>query len=122
MPLVMRRGVAGIALASALALAAGCDFEGSQLPPTEGRCAQAPGPLLDCPAAPIETPEDACRKLLECGAIVLENEDGGGDYFDCLDFLEGLPGYRLDFALACVETSTCDDLKVATCLEHGDDG
>lgn len=125
MPLAMRTTIPGIALAGALSLGLGCGFDsGEPLPPTEGACAQAPGPLLDCPPAVIETPEDACQKLLACGAIALDvpdNDSAPIDYDGCLSFFNRLDEFRIDFALECIQSSTCDDLQDPVCLRHGED-
>ncbi|RMH38055.1 MAG: hypothetical protein D6689_20220 [Deltaproteobacteria bacterium] len=103
----MRRArfAAWAACAAALA-AAGCDgAQGSR-----GPCATPAGAPLACPDAPgaIETPEDACWKLVDCGVIPLVDEDRGWEF--CVRRLERLTDAALDYALACIDAATCDDL------------
>jgi hypothetical protein len=114
-----------------LAALAACDYD-SGTHGVRSACAEPGGAGLDCEPLPIETAEDACWKLVECGAIALEAE-GRFDWDRCVSHVRGLPSYRQDFALACIEGARCDELLFAgspnpsrnpsnfpPCLQHGD--
>jgi hypothetical protein len=121
--------------ACALVLSA-CDVDAHRAG-YRGECGNAGGTLLGCDDAPIETPEDACWRLVECGAIPVQNpEDQPRCCFDwarCVEELSELPEWRQAFTLACIEASTCDqlkwsnpdrptnnDLELPSCLQYGD--
>ena len=113
-----------IAAALLVSAAAGCSFDNEAKPGVQGVCFTPAGTPLGCENAPIETTEDACNKLVACGAVLIENEDRQGTYPACLDFIDRLQGFRYDFALACIEASTCEELtstSTITCLEHGEE-
>jgi len=90
---------------------------------TRGLCAEG-GELNDngCHTNP-QTPWDACWRMVDCGAIPLNQVMGGFDFDDCLDDIES----RLDAAqrlvIACIGASTCDQLKITTgrCFRFGDE-
>jgi len=99
----MRGAILCAAAAVALAGAA-CDGDG-----TRGPCASGAG--LGCPAA-VTTAEEACSRLVSCGAIPLQSDNN--DVFDwgkCADRIEGLTDDRARLVVACVAASTCDDLR-----------
>ena len=103
--------------------AAACrdDVEGNPLQGVREPCSTAGGTLLGCDQPPIDTPEDACWRLVECGAIPLEHEENWVlDWASCVHDIERLSEPRYEFALECIETSSCDDLKVDLCLQYGD--
>lgn len=95
-------------------------------------CASAPGSIGGCPDAPLESPEDVCWRLVECGSIPLEEpEDNQGvfDWKDCVSRVGSLQDFQYEYTLACVQASTCDELKrdgspssgsVPLCLLHGE--
>lgn len=100
-----------------------------------GECAQAGGTLLGCDEAPIESAEDACWKLVECGVIPIDHEDDGVlDWPRCLTEIRNTQNEREAFILACVEAASCDELKqdrspinpprwedaLPLCLQYGD--
>ncbi len=122
-----------IALAAALASVAACDGDGA----VQGHrtpCATPAGAFVGCETEPLETAEDACWRLVDCGVIPLErNEDQQFvfDWRDCVLSLEDLPSEREDFIIACIGASACDDLLVPNsprtpdddellCLQYGD--
>ena len=124
----------GAALLVALIVQGGCG-DGESLQGTREPCATASGTLLGCDDLPIESPEDACWRLVECGVIPLEHEgDNVLDWTACVRFIERLTGARYDYTLQCIEASTCDDLTVGNspvnpgtsdpqlplCLQYGD--
>jgi len=60
----------------------------------------------------IETAEDACFRLVHCGAIPLQSdEDYVFDWDHCVSDVDRLPEYRYDLALSCIQNSSCDQLK-----------
>src|SRR5688500_15840612 len=94
--------------------AAGCD-DYENIDGARGSCA-AGGTLVGCDDSE-RTAEAACWRLVECGAIPLEgrNDDGTDDpnVFDfgrCLNRLETLVEERARVVIACVVSSTCDEL------------
>lgn len=117
-------------------VAAGCGDDGAT-PGVRGECASFGGAGLECEAAPIESPADACERLLECGVIPLENPESSPDCcFDwarCMAEIEGLDDFNREIVYACIEASSCDDLKtdrspegpgrsepsLPLCLQHG---
>lgn len=90
-----------------------CSFDDSA-PGVRSRCATASADPL-CEEARTDTPEAACWRLVECGAIPVRNPEGEEDsYFDynlCVRFFERLDRHRLDLSLACVNQATCDELR-----------
>lgn len=100
----MRRCLAAVA---ALALA-GCEGTDG----TRGPCA-AGGQILDDPSCDVESVEDACWKLVQCGVLPLEGEEeGDADWGRCLDRLEDMRAHNRELALVCVESASCDELIV----------
>lgn len=128
----MCRRCALATLAALLFGTAACGNDGPK-PGVRGNCATARGPLLECDPVPLSGAEDACWRLVQCGAIPVANpESEPGCCFDwaaCVDYVEALPDQRFELALACIEAAACDDLKsrgspdrptdLPACLEHG---
>jgi hypothetical protein len=121
-------------LGAGLALcAAACD-DTEDLDGARGSCA-AGGTLAGCEDSD-RTAEAACWRLVECGAYPLEakNDDGtddpgGLDFGRCLNRLESLPEERARVVIACVVSSTCDELwspgsptpyAEPACFQYGD--
>jgi hypothetical protein len=82
-----------------------------------GRCAFG-GELNDCPDAE-RTPEDACWRLVDCGAIPLYWEDPNPDdpirRFDwgqCVDYIASRTNDRQRIMMSCIAASVCDELRV----------
>jgi hypothetical protein len=100
----------------------GCSFDGPK-PGIQDVCSTASGRPLGCESVPIDTAEDACAKLAACGAIPIEDPNPDApDFPDCVDNINSLDDFRFEFALACVEVSTCDELvSTPSCFEHGDE-
>jgi hypothetical protein len=104
----MKGCIAGLALALWLiACGAGDDtVEGAR-----GTCAFG-GELTDCPDSD-RTPEGACWRLVDCGAIALSSEDDNVfTWGDCMNEIERLTEDRQRLVIACIATSTCDELRV----------
>jgi hypothetical protein len=104
-------------------------------PGLRGECAQTGGTLLGCDDGVIETAEDACWKLVECGVIPVDHTDDGVlDWSRRVTEIRVTQNERERFILACVEASSCDDLKdgrspinpprwedaLPLCLQYGD--
>lgn len=108
--IVAMKWIASLVLAAALLAACG---EGTG---TSGECAFG-GALTDCPDAE-RTPEAACWRLVDCGAIVVEadneetGEESNNDWGGCVNVLESLTEDRQRIAVNCVAASTCDELRV----------
>ena len=127
-------GVSALVLSALVAAACGVDSDRST-PGLRGPCGSAGGPLSECEGTPIVSAEDACWRLVECGAIPVANpEDDPGCCFDwarCVDYVEELPDLDFEVALTCIEHAPCDHLTAGgspdrtngrpPCLEQGDD-
>lgn len=128
----MRRSL--LAIGAGLALcAAACD-DTENIDGARGPCA-AGGSLAGCPDSE-RTPEAACWRLVECGVMPFEarNDDGTDsdrfDYGRCLNRLETLVEERARVVIACVVSSTCDELWTGgspddtyaepVCFQYGD--
>ena len=90
-----------------LALLVACDGD---VPGHRDFCSGPGGAFVECELAPVETVEDACFRLVECGVIPLVDEDGFA-WDDCVRNTEELSSDRRRFVLECVDASTCDDLQ-----------
>jgi hypothetical protein len=115
----MRRLILGAALCLV-----SCDTDGP-VPGVRGPCAVGTGPLEDCAPEQIETPEDACWRLIECGALAVnrpnEDEDCGFcDFRSCVLLLESMGENQLELALACALAAPCDQLKGPGAPENPD--
>src|SRR5262245_54270402 len=81
---------------------------------TEGArsfCAQG-GALTDCPDAE-RTPQGACWRLVDCGAIpVASDNENRFTWGRCVDLLERQTADRQRLVINCIAASTCDELRV----------
>jgi hypothetical protein len=74
-----------------------------------GRCASG-GALAGC-ADDLSTPEGACWRLVECGSYPVDGaEDGDLDWGRCVNEIESMPSARAPLVIACIASSTCDEL------------
>lgn len=106
------RWIAFVAAAGLAACGAGDDtVEGARAQCTFG------GQLNDCPEAE-RTPEAACWRLVDCGAIPVSYEnpedpdDQRFDWGNCVNFLEGRTADRQRVMIGCIATAVCDELRV----------
>jgi hypothetical protein len=79
---------------------------------TRGQCAEG-GELSACPEAE-RTPEGACWRLVDCGAIPLDLGSAMVDHFDwnaCVGYIDGLRSDQQRVVVNCIAASTCDSLK-----------
>jgi hypothetical protein len=122
-----------VLIALAACAAAGCDDEGSKSG-VRGECASAGGPLEQCDRVDLISPEDACWRLVECGAIPIANPEEEPeccfDWERCVNYMEGLNDPAFELSLSCLEAAPCDSLKwngspnrptdeLPPCLEQG---
>jgi hypothetical protein len=103
-----------------LLAAAACGAGDDVADGTRALCAEG-GELNDCPATP-RTAQEACWRLVDCGAIPLHHaEDYVRDWDNCVQAIEGMldPAQRL--TIACIGASTCDQLRLDTgrCFSFG---
>jgi hypothetical protein len=98
-------------LAIALALAA-CSAGDDTNEGARGDCAEGGALSGDC-ARPA-TPEGACWRLVDCGAIPLASGDMDNhfDWGRCVNGIEGLTADRQRLVVGCIGASTCDQLRV----------
>lgn len=102
----------GLFLASLVLAATGCGPDEDDAPTGGARalCASG-GELTDCPDADL-SPEGACWRLVDCGAIPLSHpEDFRIDWGSCVDGVASLTADRQRLVIACVAASTCDQLR-----------
>lgn len=73
------------------------------------------GLLTDCEDAD-RTPEAACWRMVDCGAIAVnepaEDRNWVFDWGNCVDTLERMSPERQRLTINCVTASTCDQLRV----------
>src|SRR5206468_11025818 len=71
------------------------------------KCAEG-GALNACPDAP-KTPEDACWRLVDCGAIPVHRDDPNEfDWGNCVNRLEGFTTIGRELTIGCIAASTGD--------------
>ena len=92
-----------------LALAACGDGGDGTVEGTRGQCAFG-GELTDCPDS-ARTVEGACWRLVDCGAIVLSDDNNRFDWGRCVDTLAGQQADFQRLAINCVAAETCDELR-----------
>jgi hypothetical protein len=81
------------------------------------------GQLNDCPDAE-KTPQGACWRLVDCGAIPIDVEDPNNenalDWGVCVDAIDDLTADRERLVVECIVASTCDELRTSSfCFELG---
>jgi len=97
---------------------AGCDgtgfSDGSRSPCASG------GQILGCEDE-VETAEDACWKLVQCGVLPLDRDDPETDEIDpdrehdyrgCLDRIYRSDDDVAEISIQCIDASSCDSLVV----------
>jgi hypothetical protein len=111
----MGRESRAAAFALLLCGAAGCDVDGGPRPGAHERCGSAGAVLAECGPAALAGAEDACWRLVECGAVPAANPESNRscclDWASCVDYVEGLPDEQFEAALACIESAACDELR-----------
>lgn len=120
----------GLFLTSLVLAATGCGAGDDVAGGAHGPCAQG-GELTDCPDAE-RTPQAACWRLVDCGAIPLDHdEEFRFDWGRCVDGIASLTEERQRLVVSCIAASTCDQLRSESstepntgdiyCLAFGDD-
>ncbi len=83
--------------------------------------------MLDCEPVALAGAEEACWRLVQCGAVPVTNPESDPsccfDWATCVNRIESLPDEQFELALACIEASQCDELKgesgeLPRCLEQ----
>ena len=96
-------------LLGVLALAA-CGAGDDTADGTRAQCAEG-GALNDCPDA-LRTPEAACWRMVDCGAIPLHHDETFRfDWDRCVEEIWDAPDIQQRLIIACVAAATCDQLK-----------
>jgi hypothetical protein len=96
---------------AALSLAA-CDDEILRSDGTRGPCGSGGQIFGEDTCGEVETREDACWKLVECGVLPLDDPDREVDWAGCVSRLEDLDPDAEEIAVECVGLSSCDALLV----------
>ena len=115
----MMKGWIASTLLASFVVAAACGTGDDVVEGGRAQCAYG-GALTDCPDA-AQTPEGACWRLVDCGALDVEREEPGQfDWGACVDRLEGMIEDRRRPVIACVAASTCDELRTGSfCFDFG---
>lgn len=89
---------------------------------TRALCAEG-GALNDCPDAP-RTPEAACWRMVDCGAIPVHHDEPFRlDWDRCVEEIWETSDIEQRLIVACIAAATCDQLKdrERPCFLYGDD-
>src|SRR5690349_7048519 len=96
-------------LCCVLALAA-CSTGDDTADGSRSLCAEG-GALTDCPDA-ARSPEAACWRLVDCGAIPVHRDDENRtDWNNCVQRIWDAPDIQERLMMACIAAATCDQLK-----------
>ena len=95
-----------------LVAAAACTAGDDTASGARGVCSEG-GVLTDCPDA-AHTPQAACWRLVDCGAIPIASGDVDNhfDWGRCVDRIEQANAIAEDLIISCIAASTCDALRV----------
>lgn len=105
-----------------LAATAACSLGDDAADGSRAQCAEG-GALNDTCANNITTAEQACWRLVDCGAVRLhEDQYYDFDYSLCVEEIEGAGMVQSRLIIACIGASTCDNLKYAggSCFLYGE--
>ena len=100
----------------------GCGLGDDTADGSRAQCAEG-GALNDTCTKAVTTPEQACFRMVDCGAIPLhQNEQYRFDWSRCVGQIEDTGDFQARLIIACVNASTCDQLKVSggACFAYGD--
>lgn len=89
---------------------------------SRAQCAEG-GALNDTCTRALTTPEQACWRMVDCGAIPLHrNEQYQFDWSRCVGQIQNTGDVQSRLVIACVGASTCDQLKASggACFAYGD--
>jgi len=88
---------------------------------TRDQCAEG-GELNNTCSSSVSTPEQACWRMVDCGAIPLHQmERYQFDWSSCVEVIEGTGAPQARLIMGCVGASTCDQLKANAdaCFAYG---
>lgn len=76
------------------------------------RCAEG-GAINACPDT-VVTAQDACWRMVDCGAIAVNSGDmdNNFDWGQCVDRIESSIDVAQDLIVSCIGASSCDALRV----------
>jgi hypothetical protein len=102
-----------------LALAA-CNLGDDTADGARAQCAEG-GELNNTCSGVVNTPEDACWRMVDCGAINL-SDPNDRDWKTCVADIEAAAAIEQKLMMACIGAATCDQLKAdrAACFRYGD--
>jgi hypothetical protein len=87
---------------------------------TRDECAEGAA-LNQCPDSEL-TPQGACWRLVDCGAIDLESQNNHFDWTACYERIETAPADEQQLVIDCIAASSCDSLKVDGSPNNPDTG
>ncbi len=92
-------------------VAIACSADGDTASGSRARCAEG-GALTACSEVP-QTPQEACWKLVDCGAVAIASSTNRFDWGECVDRIETSIEGAQKLIIHCIAASSCDALKVA---------
>lgn len=97
----------------------GCGLGDDTADGNRAQCAEG-GALNDTCTKAITTPEQACWRMVDCGAIPLHRNDF--DWTRCVEKIQNTGDVESRLMVACIRASTCDQLKVTrdACFAFGE--
>ncbi|MFT3700701.1 MAG: hypothetical protein QM831_46580 [Kofleriaceae bacterium] len=103
-------------------LTAACGAGDDTATGSHSRCAEG-GAINDCTDA-VETPEDACWRLVDCAAIPVKSgdKDNHFDWGACVDRIEQAIDVEQNLIVDCIAASSCDALKAPGSPDNPDVG
>lgn len=107
-------------LVASLALGA-CGLGDDAADGTRAQCAEG-GEINNTCSTSITTAEQACWRMVDCGAIQLHRDERYDfDWSRCVELIEGTGDSQARLIMACVAASTCDQLKAnaEACFAYG---
>jgi hypothetical protein len=105
----------------ALLAIAACGLGDDTADGTRDQCAEG-GELNNTCSGAVTTPEQACWRMVDCGAIPLHQMGGGEfDWSRCVEQIERTGDPQARLIMGCVGASTCDQLKANSdaCFAYG---
>ena len=100
----------------------GCGLGDDAADGTRAQCAEG-GALNDTCRSAVTTPEQACWRLVDCGAIPLHRDQQFElDWDRCVREIQNTGDVQARLVIACVGASSCDQLKVTydACFAFGE--
>jgi hypothetical protein len=111
-----------LSLVTLLVGAPGCADDAAGLDEASSECAGSDGLVPECDPAPVAGAEDACWRLVQCGAIPVANPESDPsccfDWAACVAHVDHLPDQQFELALACVESTTCEEQRAGSSADR----